>query len=180
MDFRVAPAARATNSLLLLPPFRRRSGAFTWVESIICVSVDRPLPESSRNRFSDAAPCPANKSVIDGRRRAIFGRAIVPNCEITCCLHRESSVFETQYTRLKVGCGHCAPKCPNFADRDARRSHLVTTENLVLTVTYWFIPWRVRGADLKISSGTSAFAGCFAPVYRGCPRRTRRPIPTTT
>ena len=51
---RVAPSARAANSLLLLPPFPPAAErcAFTCVESIICVSVDRPFPASSRNRFS--------------------------------------------------------------------------------------------------------------------------------
>ena len=54
VNLRVAPSARATNSLLLLPPFPPAAErcAFTCVESIICVSMDRPLPASSRNRFS--------------------------------------------------------------------------------------------------------------------------------
>ncbi len=54
VNLRVAPSARAANSLLLLPPFPPAAErcAFTCVESIICVSVDRPLPASSRNRFS--------------------------------------------------------------------------------------------------------------------------------
>src|SRR5713101_6633911 len=51
---RVAPSARAANSLLLLPPFPPAAErcAFTCVESIICVSVARPFPASPRNRFS--------------------------------------------------------------------------------------------------------------------------------
>ena len=51
---RVAPASRATNSLLLLPPFPpdAERWALTCVESIICVSADRPRPANSRNRFS--------------------------------------------------------------------------------------------------------------------------------
>jgi hypothetical protein len=51
---RVAPSARAANSLLLLPPFPPAAErcALICVESIICVSVDRPPPASSRNRFS--------------------------------------------------------------------------------------------------------------------------------
>jgi hypothetical protein len=54
VDLRVAPSARAANSLLLLPPFPPDAErcALTCVESIICVSVDRPFPASSRNRFS--------------------------------------------------------------------------------------------------------------------------------
>ena len=54
MDLRVAPSARAANSLLFLPPFPPLAErcAFTCVESIICVSKDRPLPASCRNRFS--------------------------------------------------------------------------------------------------------------------------------
>src|SRR4029078_10398665 len=49
-----APTARASNGCLLLPPFPPAADrwAFTCVESIICVSVDRPFPASSRNRFS--------------------------------------------------------------------------------------------------------------------------------
>ena len=51
---RVAPSTRTANSLLLLPPFPPAAErcALTCVESIICVSVDRPFPASSRNRFS--------------------------------------------------------------------------------------------------------------------------------
>jgi hypothetical protein len=54
MDLRVAPSARTANSLLFLPPFPPAAErcAFTCVESIICVSADRPFPASSRNRFS--------------------------------------------------------------------------------------------------------------------------------
>src|ERR1700691_14136 len=54
VDLRVAPSARAANSLLLLPPFPPDAErcALTCVESIICVSVDRPFPASSRNKFS--------------------------------------------------------------------------------------------------------------------------------
>jgi len=54
VDFRVASSARAADSLLLLPPFppAAERWAFTCVESIICVSADRPFPASSRNRFS--------------------------------------------------------------------------------------------------------------------------------
>ena len=54
VDLRVAPAARAANSLFLLPPFppAAERWAFTCVESIICVSAERPLPASSRNKLS--------------------------------------------------------------------------------------------------------------------------------
>jgi len=50
---RVAPSARAANSLFLLPPFPPAAErcASTCVESIICVSADRPLPARCRNRF---------------------------------------------------------------------------------------------------------------------------------
>jgi hypothetical protein len=50
VDLRVSPAARAANSLLLLPPFPPDAErcALTCVESIICVSADRPLPTSFR------------------------------------------------------------------------------------------------------------------------------------
>src|SRR4029079_9530789 len=54
MDLRVAPSARAANSLFLLPPFQPAAErcALTCVESIICMSADRPFPASRRNRFS--------------------------------------------------------------------------------------------------------------------------------
>ena len=54
VDLRVAPSARAANSLVVLPPFPPAAErcAFTCVESIICMSADRPFPASSRNRFS--------------------------------------------------------------------------------------------------------------------------------
>ena len=53
MDLRVAPSARAANSLFCSPfSARAERCALTWVESIICISTDRPLPASSRNRFS--------------------------------------------------------------------------------------------------------------------------------
>jgi hypothetical protein len=54
VNLRVAPSARAANSLLLLPPFppAAERWAFTCVESIICVSVDRPFLASCLNRFS--------------------------------------------------------------------------------------------------------------------------------
>src|SRR5207248_9071942 len=49
-----SPRGRAANSLLLLPPFPPAAErcTFTCVESIICVSVDRPFPASSRNKLS--------------------------------------------------------------------------------------------------------------------------------
>jgi hypothetical protein len=79
VNLRIAPSARAANSLLLFPPFPPAAErcAFTCVESIICVSVDRPFPASSRNRFSQT-PRPAHKAVIDRCRRTIVGRAIAP------------------------------------------------------------------------------------------------------
>src|SRR4029077_5866472 len=51
---RIAPPARTANSLLVLPPFPPAAErcAFTCVESIIWVSVDRPFPASFRNKFS--------------------------------------------------------------------------------------------------------------------------------
>ena len=54
VDLRVAPSARAANSLFLLPPFPPDAErcALTWVESIICVAADRPLLASFLNRFS--------------------------------------------------------------------------------------------------------------------------------
>jgi hypothetical protein len=54
VNLRIPPSARAANSLFLLPPFppAAERWAFTCVESIICVSAERPLPASSRNKFS--------------------------------------------------------------------------------------------------------------------------------
>src|SRR5205814_2684345 len=54
VNLRVAPAARAANSLLLLPPFPPAAErcALTCVESIICMAVTPPFSASSRNRLS--------------------------------------------------------------------------------------------------------------------------------
>src|SRR4029077_13855300 len=54
VDFRVAPAARAADRLLVLPLFAPEAErcALTCVESIICVWVDRLRPASSRNSRS--------------------------------------------------------------------------------------------------------------------------------
>ena len=54
MDFRIAPAARTSNRLALLPLFAPEAErrALTCVESIIWVSVDRPRLASSRNSRS--------------------------------------------------------------------------------------------------------------------------------
>ena len=74
VNLRVAPSARTANSLLLLPPFPPAAErcALTWVESIICVSADRPFPASSRNRFSQMPRRrPAHEAVIDRRRWTI-------------------------------------------------------------------------------------------------------------
>jgi hypothetical protein len=70
---RVTPFARAANSLLLLLPFppaaERR--ALTSVESIICVSVDRPFPASRRNRLSQT---PRRAQLT----KRLYGRTIAP------------------------------------------------------------------------------------------------------
>jgi hypothetical protein len=54
MDLCVAPASRAANCLLLLPPFPPAAErcALICVESIICVFAELPVPASFRNRFS--------------------------------------------------------------------------------------------------------------------------------
>ena len=54
VDFRIAPASRAANSLLLFPLFAPEAErcALMCVESIICVFVDRPRAASSRNNLS--------------------------------------------------------------------------------------------------------------------------------
>ena len=53
-DLCVAPASRAANCLLLLPPFPPAAErcALICVESIICVFAELPVPASFRNRFS--------------------------------------------------------------------------------------------------------------------------------
>jgi hypothetical protein len=81
VNLRVAPSSRTANSLLLLPPFPPAAErcALTCVESIICVSADRPFPASSRNRLSQMPPsCPAHEAVIDRRMRTIYLGAIAP------------------------------------------------------------------------------------------------------
>ena len=80
MDLRVAPASRATNSLLLLPPFPpdAERWALTCVESIICVSATARCRRVPGTIFPDAAPRPANKAVIDRGRRAVSFRAVTP------------------------------------------------------------------------------------------------------
>jgi hypothetical protein len=54
VDFRIAPASRAANSLLLFPLFAPEAErcALMCVESIICVFVDRPRAASLRNNLS--------------------------------------------------------------------------------------------------------------------------------
>jgi hypothetical protein len=49
VDLCVTPASRPTNRLILLPPFPpdAERWAFIWVESIICVWVERPELASS-------------------------------------------------------------------------------------------------------------------------------------
>src|ERR1700730_17992040 len=54
VDLRVASTSRAPDRLILLPPFPPDAERwdFTWVESIICVSVQRPHDASSLNNRS--------------------------------------------------------------------------------------------------------------------------------
>ena len=54
VDFRAAPAAADTDRLILLPPFPPAAErcALMWVESIICVSVERPRRDNSWNILS--------------------------------------------------------------------------------------------------------------------------------
>ena len=49
MDLRIPPATRASDRLILLPPFPPAAErcALTWVESIIWVSVERPRRDNS-------------------------------------------------------------------------------------------------------------------------------------
>jgi len=84
VNLRVAPSARAANSLLLLPPFPPAAErcAFTCVESISPVPGE--LPEQV---FPDAAPSPAHKAVIDRCRRTILRRAIAPTTAALQYMH---------------------------------------------------------------------------------------------
>ena len=82
VDFRVAPAARAANRLLLFPLFAPEAErwALTCVESIICVSVDRPRAgKFTEQPLPHAALRPAHEAIVDRRRRAVFRRAIAPS-----------------------------------------------------------------------------------------------------
>jgi hypothetical protein len=104
---RVAPSARAANSLLLLPPFPPAAErcALTCVESIICVSVDRPLSAmcqivptqtvwnqcSTKLGSVKAFGCQRRPSVAGctgGRRRKTFANAgVVWRSELQgCCI----------------------------------------------------------------------------------------------
>ena len=76
---RVAPSARAANSLLLLPPFPPAAErcAFTSVSrSSVCLWIS--VSSKLRNRFSQTPRRPAHKAIIDRCRRSILGRAIAP------------------------------------------------------------------------------------------------------
>jgi hypothetical protein len=69
VDFRVAPAARASNRLRLLPPFPPDAErcALTCVESIICTSVARPRLARVRKMRSQM-PRSAHKNTLRSRR----------------------------------------------------------------------------------------------------------------
>src|SRR5262249_62027872 len=71
MNLRVAPSARAANSLLLLPPLAPAAErwALMCVESIICVSIDRPFPASSRRRAEPSGQS-GYRSWSEGHTRA--------------------------------------------------------------------------------------------------------------
>ena len=80
MNLRVAPSARAANSLLLLP-FSARCRAVRLdvcgVDHLRLFSPSGP-GKLSEEIFPDATPCPAREAVIDGGIRAILGWAIAP------------------------------------------------------------------------------------------------------
>lgn len=87
MILRVAPSARAANSLLLLPPFPPAAErcALTYVESIIRVSMRWPFAASWRNRFSQmprrAQRTKRFQTVSEGHTRA--GNRTSDTCFIT-------------------------------------------------------------------------------------------------
>ena len=66
---------RAANSLFLLPPFPPEAErcTLTCVESIICVSTQRPFPASSRNRFSQIPRAPSAQNDYRSLWRTILG-----------------------------------------------------------------------------------------------------------
>src|SRR5215472_14014190 len=108
MNLRVAPSARAANSLLLLPPFTTGGRAVGLdVRRVDHLRVHRStipskLPEQ---HFPDTAPSPADKAVIDRGRRAILGRAIAPATTAFQYVHNAADdatiigSFDTAYVR---------------------------------------------------------------------------------
>jgi hypothetical protein len=97
-----------TGRAIRLPPAAERC-ALICVESIICVSIDRPFPESSRNRFSQTPRRgPADKAVINRRRRAILGRAVAPAATAFQYVHNTAddaaiiSSFDPAHVRRQV------------------------------------------------------------------------------
>src|SRR6185312_9317294 len=81
MDLRVAPSARAANSLLLFPPFppaaERMRFYMRRVDHLHVYGSSIP-GKLAEKVFPDATPRPANKAIIDCRRRTILGWAIAP------------------------------------------------------------------------------------------------------
>lgn len=77
VDLRAVPSARAANNLLALPLFLLAAErcAFTCVASIICVSVARVRPASSRNRISHTPRHPAHEAIVDSSRRITLAAA---------------------------------------------------------------------------------------------------------
>lgn len=77
VDLRAVPSARAANNLLALPLFLLavERCALTCVASIICVSVARVRPASSRNRISHTLRHPAHKAIVDSGRRITLAAA---------------------------------------------------------------------------------------------------------
>lgn len=71
---RIAPAARASNRLFLLPPFRPMPQRRVL---IICVLIFRG-PQALETVFPQPAPRPSHKAVVNRRRRAVFRRTIAP------------------------------------------------------------------------------------------------------
>ena len=119
---RVAPSARAANQPASAPPFPPAAErcAFTCVESIICVSVDRPfsskLPEQV---FPDATPRPAHETIIDRCRRSMLRRAIAPPTAAFQNMHDTADdtaiVRPLDLPRTSVGrCGSIRPHCSSL------------------------------------------------------------------
>src|ERR1700722_16837874 len=112
MDLRVASASRAADRLILLPPFppAAERWAFTWVESIICVSPARPRDASSLNNRSHAPLRPTHEAVVDRWVWTILGGTVAPST--------------TTLQNMKDAADHAAIVGPRYATHIFRQERL--------------------------------------------------------